>query len=255
MGEIIMNCEMSMNAEPNELSIQPFTEVLLSNEIKDIGIDVSEIFLDSYLDDMAILQDLPALKSFVAVGKTVKNIQAWFEWKNQLAFLSQLKKGRIDEEGLKKRNKAYRNKEKWVIREVEALVVHMSKYTVVEKAKLQAELYIDLINGVITQNRFSECLDILLHLFLSDIPHLLEIYQAEVDANLTEADWLNLNKKINTKFDATICRRLMAVGLLHQLHPMSFGFSMDNYFVTSDTGKYFCSIIQRCISVESDEDF
>ena len=89
-----MNFEMSKNAEPNELSIQPFTEVLLSNEIKDIGIDVSEVFLDSYLDEMVILQDWPALKSFVAVGKTVKNIQAWFEWKNQLAFLSQLKKGK-----------------------------------------------------------------------------------------------------------------------------------------------------------------
>lgn len=236
-----------MDIEPKELTIQPFAEVLLSNEVKDIGIDASEIFLDSFLDGTPVWKDVPILKTFIAVGRTAQNIQAWAEWKNQLAFLTQLKKGIVDEDGLKKRNQAFHNKEKWVFREVEALVVYMAKYTSTEKARLQAELYKDLINGVITQNQFNECLDVLLHLFLSDIPHLLEIYQAEIKAGLTEADLLDFNKKINTKFDAIICRRLMAVGLLHQLHPMSFGFSMDNYFVTSSTGKYFCDIIQRCI--------
>lgn len=29
--------------------------------------------------------------------------------------------------------------------------------------------------------------DVLLHLFISDIPHLLEIFEAEVEAELTEA--------------------------------------------------------------------
>ena len=43
----------------------------------------------------------------------------------------------------------------------------------------------------------------------------------------------------------------MAVGLLYQLHPVSFGFSMDNFFVTSRTGKYFCGLIQRCIEKKS----
>lgn len=93
--------------------------------------------------------------------------------------------------------------------------------------------------------------DVLLHLFISDIPHLLEIFEAEVEAELTEADIVDFKKKINTVFDATICRRLMAVGLLYQLHPVSFGFSMDNFFVTSRTGKYFCGLIQRCIEKKS----
>ena len=94
--------------------------------------------------------------------------------------------------------------------------------------------------------------DVLLHLFISDIPHLLEIFEAEVEAELTEADIVDFKKKINTVFDATICRRLMAVGLLYQLHPVSFGFSMDNFFVTSRTGKYFCGLIQRCIEKKVD---
>lgn len=237
---------MSKDTEITTLSIRPFAEVLLTNEIKDIGIEASEIFLDSFLDEDLLFKDIPILKSFVAVGRTVKSIQAWAEWKNQFAFLKQLKKGFIDEAGLRKRNQAFRNNEKWVFREVEALAVYLAKYTSTEKAKLQAELYKDLINGVITQNRFNECLDVLLHLFISDIPHLLEIYNTEVTAGLTEADIIDFAKKIKTKFNATICRRLMAVGLLHQLHPMSFGFSMDNFFVTSETGKYFCDIIQRC---------
>lgn len=241
---------MDMDAEPKELTIRPFTEVLLSDEIKDIGIDVSELLLDLTLDGIPVLKDIPMLKTFLAAGQTAKNIQAWAEWKNQLAFLTQLKAGNVDEKGLKKRNKAFQNKEKWIFREVEALVVYMAKYTSTEKAKLQAELYKDFINGVITQNQFNEGLDVLLHLFMSDIPHLLEIYQAEKEVGLTESDFDDFSEKIHTKFDATICRRLMASGLLHQLHPMSYGFSMDNYFVTSDTGKYFCEIIPRCIVLD-----
>lgn len=245
-----MNNEMSKTISHDELSMQPFAEVLLSNEVKDLGIDVSEIFLDSYLDEMLILKDFPVLKSFVAVGKTVKSVQAWFEWKNQLAFLSQLKKGIVNTEGLRKRNEAYKTNEKWILREVESLVVHMSKYTDIEKSKIQAELYMDLINGVITYNQFEECLDILVHLFMSDIPHLLEIRKAEIESDFTEVDWEKFDEKIKTKFNSSICRRLMSVGLLHQLHPMSFGFSLDDFFITSDSGKYLCEIIQRAMNTE-----
>ena len=242
-----MGYEMGNETVQKELSMQPFADALFSDEIKDVGIDVSEVFLDTFADGMPILRDVPIIKSFLAVGKTAKSLQAWFEWKNQLIFLNQLGKGFVDETGLRKRNEAYKNKENWIYREVETLVVYLSKYTSAEKAKIQAELYRDLINGVITQNQFNECLDVLLHLFLSDIPHLLEIYQTEKEVGLTQADWLKFSEKIQTKFNTTTCRRLMVVGLLHQLHPMSFGFSLDDYFVTSDTGKYLCDVIQRCI--------
>lgn len=237
---------MKFDMTTNEISVQHFTDVLFSDEVKDLGVELSEIALDSFGDNISFLDDIPLLRVFAVAGKTVKNIQAWCEWKNQLAFLVQLKKGTVNAEKIEKRTNAYKNKEKWIRREIEALVVYLSKYTTVEKARIQGELYIDLVNGVITQEQFCECLDVLFHLFLSDVPHLLEIYQAEKDAGLTKADLTHFSDKITTKFNPTICRRLMAVGLLHQLHPMSFGFTMDNHFVTSDTGKYFCEIIQRC---------
>ena len=243
-----MDTEMYDYAIPEELPMQPFTEVLFSDEIKDVGMDASEIFLDSFLGEMPILKDIPVLKTFLSFGKTAKSIQAWFEWKNQLVFLNQLKRGTVDAESLKKRNEAYRKKEKWILREVESLVVHMSKYTDIEKSKIQAELYMDLINGIITQGQFAEYIDILVQLFMSDVPHLLEIYRAEEKAGFTQADWEKFDDKIKTKFNISICRRLMAVGLLHQLHPMSFGFSLDDYFIMSDSGKYMCAIILRTMN-------
>ena len=151
----------------------------------------------------------------------------------------------MDEDALKKRKEAYRNKEKWFFREVENLVVYMSKFTSITKAKLQAEIYMDYLNGNITWERYMESLDVLLHLFLCDVPHLLEIYRAEVDAALDYDDIVDFHTKIKTEFKAIECKRLMAIGLLHQLHPMSFGFSLDNYFITSDTGRYFCDVISR----------
>ena len=39
--------------------------------------------------------------------------------------------------------------------------------------------------------------DVLLHLFIIDVPHLLEIFEAEVEAELTEADIVDFKKKLN----------------------------------------------------------
>lgn len=235
-----------MDKNSEELSLQPFAEALLSDEVKDVGIDIAEMLLDSFNDETSVLKEIPVLRTFIAIRKTAKNIQDLFAWKSQLVFLAQVKQGKTDANSLMKRKKAFDNKEKWFFKEVETLNVYLAKYTALEKAKLQAEFYLDFINNVITWEKFNECLDILLQLFLSDLPHLLEIHQNELRVGLTKADLSDFDKKVTTKFDETSCRRLMAVGLLYQLHPMSFAFSLDNYFITSDMGRYFCEVVRRC---------
>lgn len=235
-----MENNIEKNNELPESFIKPFTELLLSDSFE--GLNDVEIVLDEVGDIAA--EVIPVVRAFLIIGKKLKSVQAKYEWKNQVVFLRHVKNSNVNGKELEKRNKAYQNKERWVFREVEALVIYLSKNTAIQKAVIQAELYIDYINGNIDEDKFMECLDITHHLFLSDIPHLIEIYDAEKSANLTD-DYSDFHRKICTKFDIVKCRRLMSNGLLIQLHPMSFAFSQDNHFIVSNSGKYYCEILSR----------
>lgn len=236
-----------MNTDNNEIGfpVKKFTESLWSDELKDIGVDISEIGLDMLFEDGTLLEGIPFVKTGVAVAKAAGTIHARFELKKQLAFLECIQNGEMEAEGVEKRKRAYENNEAWFRKEVENLVIYLSRYSTVNKARIQAELYIDLVNGKIKQPLFAECLDILDRLFLSDIPHLIEICTVETEAGVSINDTSFFQGKCTLKFDSIRCGRLASVGLLHQLHPMSFGFSIDNYYLISETGKYMCEVISR----------
>ena len=226
-------------------TIQLFTEALFSDDLRDLSTDIAEIALDTLLEENTILREIPLVKTAIAMFKAGASIQTRFELKKQLVFLSHLQKGNLDIEGIERRNKAYQQKEPWFEREVENLVVYLSRYSAVEKARIQSELYIDLINREIDQPFFEECLDILDRIFLGDIQHLIDICNAETAAGVSLGNLSFFQKKPPFGFDAVRCVRLSSLGLLHQLHPMSFGFTTDNHYLISDRGKYLCRIIEN----------
>ena len=234
-----------MNDNNNEtgMSIKSFTEALFTSELKDISIDVSELALDSLFRDNSVLREIPIVKTAIAILKVGGTIQQKFDFQKQLAFLSQLQKGNVDPNEIRRRNTAYYNHEVWFQREVENLVIYLSRYASVNKAKIQAVLYMDLLNKRIEQPFFEECLDILDRIFLCDLPHLMDIYKAQTEAGVSLSDLSYFQRKPGFPFQSIRCGRLVSLGLLHQLHPMSFGFSIDNHYLITETGKYFCKLI------------
>lgn len=236
-----------MKDETNETygPIQLFAGALFSNELRDLTTDIAEVALDTLFEENTILREIPLVKTAIAMLKTGESIQARFELKKQLVFLSQLQKGDLDVKSINRRNTAYQKKEPWFEREVENLVVYLSRYSSVEKAKIQAEFYIDLINGKINQSYFEECLDILDRIFLGDIQHLIDIYYTETAAGVTLNDLSFFKEQPSFEFNSIRCERLSSLGLLHQLHPMSFGFSIDNHYLISESGKYICKAILK----------
>jgi len=234
---------MNDNLNESGLSIRPFTEALFTDELKDLSVDFSDIALDSLFDDDSILREIPWVKSAIAVLKVGSTIQQRFEFKKQLVFLSQLQKSNIDSYEISRRNTAYYNHEAWFQREVENLVVYLSRYASVDKAKIQAVLYVDLVNRRIGQSLFEECLDVIDRIFLGDLPHLMDIYRDQTKAGVSLTDLSYFQRKPGFSFEGIRCRRLSSLGLLHQLHPMSFGFSIDNHYLVTDTGKYICRLI------------
>lgn len=225
--------------------VRQFTELLWSGELKDLSIDFSEIGLDVLFEDGSLLESIPLVKTAIAAAKAAGTIHARFELKKQLAFLESIQNGELDVRGIEKRQKAYENNEPWFRKETENLVIYLSRYSTATKAKIQAELYIDLVNGVINQSMFEEYLDVLDRLFLSDVPHLLEICLIQTEAGVSLKDLSYFQTKPLYPFDSIRCRRLAAIGLLHQLHPMSFGLSLDNKYLITSSGKYICELINR----------
>lgn len=119
-------------------------------------------------------------------GLTGLSIQRGFEIKNQLVFLQGIQKGKLELEGLAKRQEAFRNNEPWVFREVERLCVYLSRNTDVRKAKIQAALYLEYISHELSEEEFCDYLDIIDQLLLSDIPHLLDLFDYQAAHNITE---------------------------------------------------------------------
>lgn len=220
-------------------NIDEFSKLIFDSALKESGIDLSEILLDSVTEN-DIIKEIPTLGTLFSVISFGKTLQNHFEFRKAVAFLQQLQKGVVDVKALEKRRQACQENKKWIKKEVEHVLLYLSRLSSAEKAKMQAELYIDLINEKITFDRFNEHLDILDRMFVQDLPHLLDINFAEM-----KIDPQKDNVVAEIQFDLTRCSRMTALGLLYQLHPFSYGFSKDNYFRVSETGKYWCDIFCR----------
>lgn len=122
----------------------------------------------------------------------------------------------------------------------------MSRHARFEKVKIQAELYLDYINGVINTDKYHECLDVLDSLIVDDIPLLLDIYGEQADFLKSSGDFREKLKNTKTTFDASKCGRLYASGLISPVSMgLSFGIDLSNDYLITDLGLYFCKIFMR----------
>lgn len=232
----------------NELMPKPvneFAQALFSTELADIAEDFAELGVDSLFDN-PVLKEIPLVKTAVSILKLSVSIKDRFEIKKQLAFIQQVNSGVASTGAVNKRRKAYQNREKWYYDEAELSVVYLSRHTRLEKVKIQAELYLDYINGVVDADEYLERLDVLDSLMLSDVPLLLDIYEEQADFSKSSEDFQEKLKNTKTTFDASKCGRLYASGLITPVsRGFSFGANMSNNYLITDLGVYFCEIVMR----------
>ena len=241
--------------ENNSLvSVSSFGELVLSSPFGDVATDYAEIALDLLFQDGSLFEQVPIVKTGISFLKAGKLLHERAELKKQLVFLQQFSRGNPNQKELERRKKAYRNGEKWFFEEVERLALYLSKQIDYQKAKITAELYIDLLNGRIENYQFNEYLDVVDRLFVSDIAVLEKHYTAEKEhdpSKLSEEE-----KEMNSwrpKCDAAPCNRLAAIGLLNALHGMRYGFTSADYYDITPQGQYFAEVIQRLSNVNSAE--
>lgn len=235
-----------MDNENSLVSVSSFGALILDSPIEDVVTDYAEIALDLLFQDGSILEQLPILKTGIAFLRTGKTIRDRIELKKQIVFLQQFKSGKPNQEELEKRRKAYQNSERWFYKEIEQIAIYLSRQADYQKVKLMAEVYIDLINGIITKPQFEEYLDILDRLFFSDCEVLLKHYWAEKShaSNLRQAGDEE-EEKWRPKCPTAACNRLAAIGLLNALYGMRFGFSSADYYDITEQGRFFAEICIR----------
>ncbi|MBR3954793.1 MAG: hypothetical protein IKJ63_04910 [Clostridia bacterium] len=234
-----------------------FCKECLSKKTTISNFDITALPLDELIENKSLSEILPIFSKSAKAIKLGKWFIEKYNFKKMLIFLIQLQNGNRDEKGLDKRNKAYIEGKKWFYREVEQTIVYLNRAARIEKVKIIGELYRDLINDEIKTEEYGEYLDIVDQLFIQDIPHLLEIYDAQkATATLLDGkDFLDCDTGKNFSFQSIRCRRLQSIGLLIQHHPMSFGFSSDDHFTLSEYGIYFCEIIHRIDNLKSEYEF
>ena len=216
---------------------------MFCQEISGLGIDMADVGLDSIIDNPT-LKEIPIIKYIQSIAKITLSVRDAFEAKKQMVFLQQINNGAAVEKAIEKRRIAYQNGDSWFYREIENTIIYLSRHARIEKVKLQAKLYLDYINSIISEEKYYECLDVLDILLIGDIPVLKDIYTEQSSLSNLSDNLQQKIKDIKTDFDYITCGRLNAAGLVCPVsHGMSFGALLSHNYLITDLGKYFSKMI------------
>lgn len=196
-----------MNEEKYEIdNIIESTANTIVNYNLDTAIDLSEIGLDSLLDD-SVLKEVPLIKTAYGVAKTGFAIREKHMLKKTLIFIDELNKNGVSNEKYIEYKKKLKAKDKFLMKELEHVLIIVDRYVELNKNKILANLYFNYIDKQIDWEQFQELSIIVDNIFLSDLPELENIFmKKEITMN-------DINNKISF-------RRLKTQNLIEDIESM-----------------------------------
>lgn len=167
--------------------MQEDTELKLSNIVEstantivnysvDTAMDLSEIGIDSLLDD-SIFKEIPIVKTICGVAKTGFAIREKHMLKKTLVFINQLNNNGLSNEKYIEYKEKLKNKDEFAFKELEYALIIIDRYVELNKNIILANLYFNYIDKKIDWNQFQELSIIVDNIFLSDLEELEKIYQ------------------------------------------------------------------------------
>ena len=167
--------------------MQEDTELKLSNIVEstantivnysvDTAMDLSEIGIDSLLDD-SIFKEIPIVKTIYGVAKTGFAIREKHMLKKTLVFINQLNNNGLSNEKYIEYKEKLKNKDEFAFKELEYALIIIDRYVELNKNIILANLYFNYIDKKIDWNQFQELTIIVDNIFLSDLEELEKIYQ------------------------------------------------------------------------------
>lgn len=166
-----------MNEEKYEIdNIVESTANTIANYNLEMAIDLSEIGLDNFLDD-SILKEVPLIKTAYSLARTGFAIREKHMLKKTLIFINELNKNGISNKNYKEYKEKLKAKDKFLMRELEHVLIIVDRYIELNKNKILANLYFNYIDKKINWGQFQELSIIVDNIFMSDLDELEYVYQ------------------------------------------------------------------------------
>lgn len=211
-----------------------FEYSLFENSLADIGIDFTELGIDSVLHD-GLLKDIPIVSTILGLGKLAQNIYDRNLLRQTLAFINEFNHQGISSDKVEKYRAKLQRNPKRMEKELGRVLILLNQNIDIIKSIFEAKFYSSYIDGEISWDAFCELCDITGRLFMSDISVLKDAY-----AN----NGVTRQTVLSYRYD-----RLISVGLLKNEARLSGGYFMviegqeqQNAIDITDIGKTFCSI-------------
>lgn len=132
----------------------------ISEEVAGVCSDFLEIGIDSILDE-GVLKDIPFISTAVAVYKIGKSIGERNHLKKLGAFLDEINKNIISENDRRDYQNKLKDKQEFLNKELEYVLVIVDRYIGIEKPKMLAKLYLAYLDGVISWVVFTKYAEVI----------------------------------------------------------------------------------------------
>jgi len=143
-----------------------FNQVLVSDELKEVSIEMVEYGLDKIIKD-GLLKDIPTINTLVGLINTWNNISSMLLQKKVLAFLFKLRD--IPVQKRKKLIRRMDQSQSYRIKISEKLLYIIDHCEDYEKAELVAILFRSLLNEIISRSEFERCVKCVNDMTIDDL--------------------------------------------------------------------------------------
>lgn len=210
-----------------------FRESLFDPILSDAVMEITDLSIDSILDESNIVKNIPIVSLLVGFARTAQNIHDRNLLKQTIKFINTFNSNEIDKEKLEIHKQKLYSSTKFAEKELERVLVILNSTIDLKKSEILANCYAAYIEERLTWEEFCEYADVTSRLFITDINVLLSIYHREIR-------------------DTTQCKsyqvdRLVGLGLI-SITTKSMRISSHNrsntehYVQTSTLGDKYCKI-------------
>lgn len=219
---------------------------IFAEEFTPIGVDIVEVGIDSLLESET-LKNIPIVQTVLGLAKVSLAIRDRYFLKKILIFIKALNQGNAKPEEIEKRQKASKNDEKWLKKEIELITIHIDRLDELEKAQLTAAFYTRYINQNISWVQYREYLAIVERVFFQDFKQLLDIYDAVLQkVKVKEYIKEGLDGGVVTKIISELnCDRLIAVGLVQAKRTQAYNSRTITDYDLTTLGLRFAEVLKE----------
>lgn len=147
--------------------IPSMRESVFNGNIKDVGVDVMEIGIDSMMED-GILSELPIAKTVIAMCKTRMALKERNLIKQTIAFIHGFNEGNIDDDVRNEYRKKLETDSDYAEKELGRVLILLDDNIDTIKSVMLGRLYCAYVKGAITWEKFCEYAEVNRRMFVDD---------------------------------------------------------------------------------------